>query len=98
MGKQTGKDVGALNLLNLSNKTDELKTNWVYFSKKLFELIANTLQDITKLQAIIKSNDLNHESKHGKTYSFGKYALPIFFIYIYIYIYIRKKTNTRRSW
>ena len=39
MGKQTGKDVGALNSLNLSNKTDELKTNWVYFSKKPFELI-----------------------------------------------------------
>ena len=48
------------------------------------------MQDIIKLQAIIKSNDLNHESKHGKTYNFSKYALPIFFKYIYIYKYERK--------
>ena len=45
------------------------------------------MQYITKLQDVIKSNDLNHESKHGKTYSFGKYALFIFFD---IYLYERK--------
>ena len=40
-------------------------------------LIRAKLKEIVKLQDIIKKDDLNYQLKHGKTYNFGKYLLPI---------------------
>ena len=44
------------------------------------DLIRTKLKEIVKLQDVIKKNDLNYKSKRGKTYNFGKYSLPIFFL------------------
>ena len=43
------------------------------------DLIHAKLKEIVKLQDIIKKDDLNYESKPGKTYNFGKYSLSIVF-------------------
>ena len=42
------------------------------------DLIRVKLKNV-KLPDIIKKDDLNHKSKYGKTYNFGKYSLPIVF-------------------
>ena len=42
------------------------------------DLIRVKLKNV-KLPNIIKKDDLNHKSKCGKTYNFGKYSLPIIF-------------------
>ena len=34
------------------------------------DLIRANLKEITELQDIIKKDDLNYKSKHGKTYNF----------------------------
>ena len=41
------------------------------------DLIRAKLKVIFKVQGIIKKDYLNYRSKHGKTYNFGKYLLPI---------------------
>ena len=52
----------------------------VYFQKNVFnDLITYCLKKLVKLQDIIKSNELDYTSKHGKTYNFSNYALPIVF-------------------
>ena len=43
------------------------------------DLIRIKLKEIVKLQDIIKNDEINHKSKRGKTYNFGKYSLPIVF-------------------
>ena len=37
------------------------------------------LKQIMKLPDIIKKNDQNYKSKHGKTFNFSKYLLSIIF-------------------
>ena len=37
------------------------------------------LKEIVNFQDIIKKDDLNYKSKHGKTYNFGKYSLRTVF-------------------
>ena len=43
------------------------------------DLILAKLKEIVELQDIIKKDNLSYKSKHGKTYNFGKYSLPIIF-------------------
>ena len=43
------------------------------------DLICAKLKEIIKLQDIVKKDDLNYKSKHGKTYNFCKYSLHIVF-------------------
>ena len=43
------------------------------------DLIRIKLKEIVKLQDIIKKDEINHKSKRGKAYNFGKYSLPIIF-------------------
>ena len=77
--KQTEKQDGDLQSLWLSNKNDELKKIEGIFPQNLMnDLIRVKLKNV-KLSDIIKKDDLNHKSKCGKTYNFGKYSLPIIF-------------------
>ena len=78
--KQTEKQFDALNSLNLSNKTDELKQVEGIFPKNLLnDLNIYKSRDVIKLKNIIKLIELDYESKLGKIYNFSKYALPIVF-------------------
>ena len=43
------------------------------------DLICANVKEIVNLQDIIKKDYLIYKSKHGKTYNFGKYSLPILF-------------------
>ena len=50
------------------------------------DISANLMNDLirvklknVKLPDVIKKDDLNHKSKYGKIYNFGKYSLPIVF-------------------
>ena len=62
------------------NKTNDLKQIEGTFSKNLWnDLNAHKLKGIIQLQDIIKSNELDYRSRHGKTYNFSKYSLPIIF-------------------
>ena len=57
MGKQTEKQVDALESLNLSNQTDKLTQIEGLFPKKLFNvLIIDSLKEIIKLKDIIKTD------------------------------------------
>ena len=52
----------------------------VYFHKIDDWFDSFKLKKNAKLQDIIQEDGLNHQSKHGKTYNFGKYSLPnVFF-------------------
>ena len=78
--KQTEKQVGVIESLDPSNKKDELKQIDGIFQQNLMnDLIRAKLKETVKLQDIIKKDDLNYKSKHGKTYNFSKYSLPIVF-------------------
>ena len=78
--KQTKKQVGAIKSLDLSNRKDELKQIGGIFPQNLMnDLIRDKVKEIANLQDIIKKDYLNYKSKHGKTYNFGKYSLPILF-------------------
>ena len=67
-------------MLSLSNKTNELKQIEIVFPKSLLsDLIIYEFKEIVQLQDIIKPNELDYTSKHGKTYNFSKYALPFVF-------------------
>ena len=77
---QTENQVDALKSLNLSNKTVELKQIEGKFPKYLLnDLIIYKLQNIIKLQEVIKSNELDYKWKRGKIYNFSKHALAIDF-------------------
>ena len=43
------------------------------------DLIHAKLEELAKLEDIIKKDDLNYTSERGKTYNFGKYSLLIVF-------------------
>ena len=43
------------------------------------DLVRTKLKEVVELQVIIKKDDLKHKSKREKTFSFGKYSLPIVF-------------------
>ena len=59
---QTENQVDALKSLNLSNKTVELKQIEGKFPKNLLnDLIIYKLQNIIKLQEVIKSNELDYK-------------------------------------
>ena len=78
--EQIEKQVGALKSLDLSNINDELKQVKGIFPPSLInDLIRVKLKEVVNLKDIIKRNDLNYELKHGKTYKFGRYSLPIVF-------------------
>ena len=47
-------------------------------------MVINILKQITKLQDIIKTDDLYYESKSGQIYNFTEYILPIVFQEIYM--------------
>ena len=51
----------------------------IFLQNLMNNLIPVNLKEIVKLQGVIKKDDLSHKSKHGKTYNFGKYSLPIAF-------------------
>ena len=40
------------------------------------------------MQDLIRKYDLNYISKHGKTYSFGKYSLPFVFLRDILEVYL----------
>ena len=42
-------------------------------------MIRVNLRGIVNLQGTIKEDNVNHKPKCGKTYSFGKYSLPLVF-------------------
>ena len=50
----------------------------------MINLVRVKLKEIVNLQDIIKKDDLNYKSKHGKTYNFSKHLLPIAFNQIYV--------------
>ena len=79
--KQTEKQVGATESLDLSIKKDKVKQIEGIFSQNLMnDLIRAKSIERFKLSDIIKKDDLNYKWKSGKTDNFGKYPLLIAFL------------------
>ena len=78
--KQTKKLFDALKLLNISDKTDELKQIESIFPQNQFNAsIIDLLNKTKQLQNNIKLNDLENTTKRRKHYSFSKYSCYWFF-------------------
>ena len=75
--KQTEKQAYAIKPLDPSNKLKQIGS--IFLQTLWLIEIRPKLKETVELQDIIKKDDLNDNSKHGKTYNFSKYSLPIGF-------------------
>ena len=76
--KQTDKQVDDIKSLHPSNKLGRIEG--ITPQNLMNDLIHAKLKEIVELQDIIKKDDLNYKSKHGKTYIFIKFLQPIVFL------------------
>ena len=80
MEKQTEKQIGAIQFLDFFNKISELdQLKYILLENQFNYLIIDKLKKINELQNIIKSGEMDYESRTDKQDFYSKYSLPVVF-------------------